>query len=93
VSPRELRKRLESGDLTFSGRVPAPPIEWGDVRKAQLRAATHAAFLFLIERRNWDEIRQMLQLRHGRDGGMTRQRVYQYVIRGIEFMQQRGSIR
>ena len=101
-SPRTLRRGLREGVYTAeSPRIyrnyPEPPEEWPEWRRARLRVAIRAAMKFL-QGDEWQEIMRGLErdgmLKKGRETKrgplVSKQRAYQYIAVGCDFLVQRG---
>lgn len=95
MSPRDLRTAIAEGRWTAQmgpRSLPAPPPEWSDDRRKRLAVAIRCASLFLFYKADWQEIRKRVGMddRLFPGGKVTKQRVAQYITRGMNFLLSRG---
>ena len=94
LNARQLRDAIRKGgvraDQKMIRRPPPPPPEWQEWRRKRMQASILAASWFL-QGKDWVKIRSLLWDRRLTESSQTsRQRISQYVRRGVLFLADRG---
>jgi hypothetical protein len=94
VSPRELRSAMKHGEWTSvmsNGNLPLPPSDWPRWKRERMSVAIRCGALFIFQAKKVSEITQIIGGEKLFDKRRpTKQRVAQYVKKGLDFMMDRG---
>lgn len=86
MTANEIRELLEQGYLVVPNeKLPVLPPEWSEGRRAKLRLDLQCAVRFILHGDPWNVIASNVGL-----GKVSRQRVYQRITRGAQFLESRG---
>ena len=88
MNPRDTRAAIARGELVLDRKVPLPPPEWGEFRRERMIPAIKAAIYFCNGRTLY-QVRAYVKLPHY----LSRQRIQQYVDKGVKFLWDRGCFR
>lgn len=95
MAPRDLRREIRAGNVLAApeSRLPKPPPEWPEWRRARLRIAIQCAVLFLYRGYSWAMILKVIsgsKMATFDKKAITKTRVLQYVKRGALFLDEAG---